>query len=455
MYEVKFTNERNQTEYSIKQEWLSLYVWPRPVVIWSDVDHVYKINTVSEGVYGNILWWQQNDVESDNVTIIAWEKNTVLGWNEDATILWWIENEIKEWEWSRTAILVWWYKNHIYSSKGWTTIIWWNENDIKNNASDVTILWWSNNEVGWNNVIVWWRDVKVADNQQDIFVFNNDSERDVNISSVDSSSSDTFYIYSKWGLWINTEASTNGVEAKWWISLGTIDITNKICNDKTLWLIWMWEWCLVWCTEKSRELGWWELINPTEKDKEECEKNNKCIDTSVPYEDTILEVDGSCNNWLVDEESLDPERSTICGNPSLYKNIVFETTLIDSAYKEDWGESWIKCPQAGWDQRLINNQCVYQCNEWYHLLKDETNKVGGRSWKIWCYKDCMLDWVPVKHNETIDWYNVREVTCSNNEYVFPFISFRQIIYLDNRLPNWKSPETCGNYEDIIKSYWYV
>ncbi|MBR7037270.1 hypothetical protein IKI14_05520 [bacterium] len=37
-----------------------------------------------------------------------------------------------------------------------------------------------------------------------------------------------------------------------------------------------------------------------------------------------------------------------------------------------------------------------------------------------CYKDCELPWgETIKHNETRIAYNIEDVTCSNDVYVFP------------------------------------
>ena len=62
-------------------------------------------NRVVGDVYSNILWWDDNEVSSNNLTIVGWKNNTVAGWNDNSTVLWWSGNKIK---WSNSqSVLLW------------------------------------------------------------------------------------------------------------------------------------------------------------------------------------------------------------------------------------------------------------------------------------------------------------------------------------------------------------
>jgi hypothetical protein len=185
-----------------------------------------------------------------------------------------------------------------------------------------------------------------------------------------------------------------------------------------------------------------------EKCRAECAKpgNEKCIDTSVPQEERVENKEWLCTEWVVNTY-----QSVQCWGDGIEKsfyNVVFETTLIDSAKTVDWNNSWIKCPADWWNQNLINNKCVFQCIEGTHLRVNENEFTATdgkviKEWEIWCFRDCKLDWEPIEHNQTIYGYNVREVTCSNHNYIFPE-QFNLGNNLFTKLVGGISPETCGN-----------
>jgi hypothetical protein len=62
-----------------------LHVSPSNVIITSDTSN----NEVTDGVYWNILWGNNNKIKSNNVTLIAWEGIDVSAWNNNATVLLW------------------------------------------------------------------------------------------------------------------------------------------------------------------------------------------------------------------------------------------------------------------------------------------------------------------------------------------------------------------------------
>jgi hypothetical protein len=81
-----------------------------------------------------------------------------------------------------------------------------------------------------------------------------------------------------------------------------------------------------------------------------------------------------------------------------YKNVVFETYLIDSEEE---------CPSNA------HNQCAYRCNSNAHLTGDVTGKKDGVTM---CFKDCKLPWdstISKKHNETIIGYDNVNAYCTS------------------------------------------
>jgi hypothetical protein len=233
VYNVSFISEvdNSQDLLNIYKSGSNLYITPNNVVVNPEyAGTISRSNRVEWGVYWHVLWWNNNRVYSENVTVIAWEGNTVNSQNANVTILWWKQNVLNAGSGSRTAILVWWYKNGVYNSNEWVNIIWWTGNVISGSASNITILWWNDNTVEWVNAIVWWSKVTVPSGVNDVFVFSEMWWAGLNIDTSDSSGA--FYLDVVHWLWINAVVNdtTNWVEAWWAVWFGEIDIDNNVCG---------------------------------------------------------------------------------------------------------------------------------------------------------------------------------------------------------------------------------
>ena len=213
VYNVSLLSETDNSKdlFDIYKSGSNLYITPNNVVVnlAGMVGEITRSNKVESGVYGHVLWWNNNRGSSKNVTVIAWESNNINTGNADVTILWWQQNEINEGNGSRTAILVWWYHNRVNNSNEWVNIIWWKDNVIRGDASNVTILWGRENTVEWVDAIVWWSKVTVPSGVEDVFVFS-----EAWWAGLTSNSSGAFYLDLVYGLWINVaNNTTNWVEA--------------------------------------------------------------------------------------------------------------------------------------------------------------------------------------------------------------------------------------------------
>jgi hypothetical protein len=246
---------------------------PSPVYNKVQANNRIESNDYPGEVYSNILWWNDIKVYSDNITIIAWESNTVNPNNADATVLWWKENILSEGNWSRTAILVWWHINHINSSNGWVGIIWWRNNNVEWSATDVVILWWEGNMIEWNSVIVWWSKVNVSSAVSDVFAFS-DGGKSLNITSAQEWSQ-AFYLEVSNGVWINADSSTNWIDAWWAVEFGVVNLDENDykCNSNNYGLQWTYNGCLMWCTKEG-----WELLDASENCKKLCDRSDVWCD---------------------------------------------------------------------------------------------------------------------------------------------------------------------------------
>ena len=200
----------------------SLYITPNPVIVnTDDGGGFYTENKVKEGVYGHVLWWINNEVRSQNITLIAW-KHIVVEDNDNATLLWWDNNTF--WSgWRTPMVVVWWSENTIWYDHDGVALIWWKDNHIRDNVSNSFILWWENNIIqdDRNNVIVWWKNVTV--DEDDVFVYSN-SDTEFNPDT-----SNAFYLNVENGVGINTAPSNRGLAVKGAVNLGEINITEKLC----------------------------------------------------------------------------------------------------------------------------------------------------------------------------------------------------------------------------------
>ena len=430
LYELQFTDPETLwwepvNELHVKNG--SLYLTPNQV-IFNETGVDWDDNVVDTGKYINVLWWEWNIVDADGVAIIAWYKNIVDDDSANSSVLWWDENELGWFDDENRApsVMAWWKNNKIIKNSG-DVIIWWENNQISG-SSNSFILWWEGNEVDWwSNVIVWWKNVKVS-GVDNVFAFS-DTESDF-----EPESSNAFYL--DLTNWVGISADST----RRWVSVsGTVWFWDVViagsrripCDENNIWLEWSWDWCLVWCTEVSMNEWKWELLDRWSLCEDKCARNSKCLYTPVDTGlDERLDYSGACITDHIYIENA--TRCTTWENES-YKNVAFEGVLID---REE------PCPTTG------NNKCVFRCDPGFHLTWD----IAWWSSEVMCYRDCELPWdhtKKIKHNETVTGYNIEDVYCSNDEYVFPY-------QLTPKVANAKSPETCGNFnhkKTLICNWW--
>ena len=341
-------------------------------------------NSVNNDVYWNILWWDHNEIKSDNVTIVAWSGNIISENNENSTILWWKNNKvegIRELGAETPSVIIWWINNLINNVQNWVVILWWNWNENSDDKS--FILWWAGNKINNENVIVWWINNTIG--QENIFSFSNKN-------TFDPTKNRTFYLYLIWWLWINTR-SNKWVASKWAISFGEINIDNLECTGNIHWLQWSMSWCLVWCTG-----SWWDLMDFSDYCISKCNEHSSCN-----FQKNEKNINGAISSCA---DNVNTYQATLCpGNLNAYKNSIFQSKLVN--YNE--------CPSNR------ENKCVYQCDNWTKLLEDHTWK---HDWETRCFKSCKLpptyneNWNPeiVEHNGTAKWYTQNYAQCDSNGF---------------------------------------
>ncbi len=404
----------------------NFYITPNPVILSG--------NTVDAGLYSHVLWWERNEVYSKNITLIAWWNNIINDGNENASILWWDGNQVRNGDWI-PAILVWWENNIMKTWHSGNALIWWKGNSIEGWSNDF-ILWWEDNVIDLysENVILWWKKIHIED-KNNIFVYSNSNYY------LYPQSQNAFYLNMLSGVWINTGSSWIGwLSVGGAVSFGDVNISLP-CVGGNLWVKWTYSGCLVWCTEKWKDNWWkWEMLDLWDKCAHLCTGDHiLCGETVVEDErdNTLAE----CTTWVV---NTDNAHLCMSGLLESYRWVVFESSLIDS---DD------ECPNG-------ENICVYKCIEGFHLTWDKA------TWKIGCYRNCDSPWGwTIRHNETVVAYNTGNVACSNDIYVFPRdteminqgqplmtplytivdITKNGIKY-EKRAKNWKSYESCGNYD---------
>lgn len=428
LYGLEFSDPNILWEDSLDKLYMeenSLYLSPSAVMV--------ENNTGDSDKYVNMLWWESNEVYANNITIIAWYNNIIEEWNDNSSILWWESNVITWNSQKIPAVMVWWKLNKIVDNDG-DVILWGSENVIINSSNSI-VLWWEHNEIeSGKNVVIWWAKVKV-NGVENIFVFS-DSDSDFQPES-----SDAFYLNLANGVWLSTNSEKKWVSISGAIWFGNIDIENVHCTDENIWVELARNGCLVWCTEESKNAWKWELLDRWSLCEESC-NNDYCMYKVYTGLQEVPDYTGFCLTEHIDISNA--TRCTTWENES-YENVVFEGTLID--YETE-------CPITG------NNKCVYRCNPETHLTWDTVWWTNA----VMCYKDCELPWdhtKKIRHNETVIWYNIENVKCSNDIYVFPLeteiINKPVNIYsvrnktvngtiYKNRDKNGKSAETCGNYD---------
>ena len=398
LYWLQFSDRNRLWDEFVNQFFMkdkTLYLSPNQVKVKSN-DSSFRDNTVDTWKYINVLWWENSKIKSDNITLIAWNWNTVVEWNDNASILGWEENKIKETSSWAPAVIAWWRENKIENNNS-NVVIWWNYNNITN-AENSVILWWETNTVnGGKNIIVWWSNVEV-NGVDNVFVYSDSSTK------FNPKSSNAFYLNLSDWVGINADAAKGWLSVSGAVGFGEIDIDSKTCNEDNIWVIWSWDGCLVWCTKASSP-GTWELLDRWSICEDKCEKNSKCMFTPTENFRTGADYTAFCTGVVSTKHA---DRCTTWENQS-YENVVFETVIID--VNEE-------CPVSG------HNKCVYRCNPGTTLTWGE------------CHQNCTLIWddeVIVPHGYHIGAYNATEAYCAKDT--------------DSNFP-----DTCGKHRHEIVCY---
>ncbi len=446
LYEMKFVDPSDLTETvnTISIQDKNLYIWPSSLVVnpisGNDIDR--SVNVVKTWVYSHILWWRNNKVNAENITLVAWSGNEIpSSINDNPAILWWEWNKFDTssiWPGSTSEpiVSIWWQNNTLNSETDfWEIFIWWSGNVAYRGA---TMLWWQNNLVNqWiSSVIVWWRNVITYGNIENIFVYSN-SDDDFNPKS-----SNAFYLNMEKWVWINTTWDFKWLSVEGAVRLQDIHGSIESCEESNLWVMISYRWCILWCTEAWANVRKWELLDGWANCKDLFENNSHVIieaNTTSEESEEIekFEYRAQCAN------NINTSHTVLCSLRDTnvrYYNVVFESVLIDSD---------IPCPV--WRE----NQCIYKCEPGFHLTW------SVESGNLQCYRDCPLPWEPtkkIKHNETTVRYNLNQVECSNDTYVFPrwseiinkphrsYTIDSSNIEFPNRVLNWISPETCTSHD---------
>ena len=358
---------------------------------------INELRSERNGVYlwiSNILGWDNIKIwKSDNITVIWWEwlfgnNKVVEDYNDNATFFWWSENSILGGMSSDTpTVLLWWMKNKVEPEHDANTIVWWSSNTIYQGAKNVNILWWTRILIDWDDVVAGWQ--LINGDVSDSFVFNDGD------SAVDLAGSGMFFLWVTNGVWFGTWtkerhqwAISNGAVKLW-----SIDIQGVECTSENVWVMWLWNGCMVWCTSGSAIRSKWEMLGYWSLCEQICKNSDKCIAQAL---DTLPnEYVSFCITW-----SVDIANTTMCTGSrlDLYHNVVFEAHLIDS--DEECSDELI-------------NQCVFRCKDQTHLTWDQTWKMG---WDTKCFNDCPLPWSGSQyreHNAMITGYSLTGVNCSD------------------------------------------
>ncbi len=369
LYKMEFSNPENlygengEPVDNFYMEDNILYVSPSMVRV-KDADNTWA---------HSFLWWKWNDVKSDNVTMLAWYKNIVNFWNDNASVLWWSGNKVV-WNSSQVPVVIaWWRGNQILDNNKWNAILWWDKNKIQHSVDSV-ILWWESNEITGNNVIIWWKKVKILKNN--IFAFSNEN------SEFRPESEKTFYLNLTNWVWINADSEKSGMAvwgAVWFWSVGW-----ETCDGDNIWVEWILNLngygCLVWCTKASRNnSNKWELLDRWENCENACKSNsNICMSPSEDSLDENQNYTGYCSQNI-------PDWSIRCTTWEWesYTNVVFQTLKV---------ESQSDCENVG------DNKCAYYCAEGDCEIPDVP-------------EDCP-SWFHVEDWECVS--NMKKVPCNKN-----------------------------------------
>ena len=333
-------------------------------------------NTNTAEWFSQILWWSNNTVNSDNVTIIGWQWLTVWEGNDNVTILWWSGNVISSSDSSNVpSVIVWWSSNVIGSNSEWAVIIGWSENVIGSDVANSQILWWSGNTVNADNTIVAWSWVTVNPGVGNSFIFSAGG-------NFSPSTSWAFYFNAPEWVWLNANARSWWISSFGSVSFGNIDINVYSCTVDNIWLQWVSNDCLVWCTQGSYASGWkWDLLEGSSRCIKWCDGNDKCLNTAkFEWEHIPAYCTGNVMSW-----------SEPCFSAEATSWILEK--FWDTLFAIDF--VWT-CPT---DQNQLANPCTYQCPE-NAILVD---------WE--CKASCTMDWQTFKHGDTIRLYEWNSYTC--------------------------------------------
>ena len=451
LYWMKFVDPSDfavtVNEMSIQES--GLYIWPNSIVVnpatGDNIDR--SVNKVKTWVYSHILWWRNNKIYSENITLIAGSGNVANALVNNASILWWEGNELTPWYEATpepySIVSIWWQNNKLNTNAEniWAVFLWWSGNSV-NRKARAFIVWWENNKVigfsfgSTTNTewwIVWGKNVTLSGINH-VFVYSNSDE------TFEPQTSNAFYLNMEKWVWINTTWESKALFVEGAVNLSDFQLWTESCTGANLWVVASYRWCMIWCTEAWIDGGWqWELLDEWPYCKEILKNDSYILhdasdgDEEIVHDEYLAQCAGDVNTW----------HATLCSMRDTnvrYYNVIFETTLIDS---DD------PCPTSR------ENQCVYKCDIDFHLTW------SIESGNLQCYRDCPLPWDPtrkIKHNETVVRYNYSTVECSNDTYVFPrwteiinkpdrgyLIDTSNTLY-PNRVRNGKSPETCTSHD---------
>lgn len=108
-------------------------------------------------------------LETNNFILTqTWENENKILQSSGSSILWWIKNEITNWEYD---VVLAWSWNKIYNSK-FSAILWWESNELSDSDSS-EILGWKGNNLKWvASVIPWWLNNTISGDYS-VVVWNN------------------------------------------------------------------------------------------------------------------------------------------------------------------------------------------------------------------------------------------------------------------------------------------
>ena len=366
--------------------------------LWNPI--LWNTNTLSAS--WNILWWKNVSLSSKNVSVLWWEWVTVSSGNDNSSVWWWKVLKLFTREWNVPSVLIGWGENEIWANHDGNVIVGWEKNTLSGGVVEGMILWWKDNTVSSSTgVVVAWSNVKV-ENLENVFVF---SDGDWNFVPT---ASGAFYLNVREWVGVNMDSKWEWISSKGSVGLWDVNINTLSCDSDNLGLQWVWDGCLVWCTQESIN-AWskWSLLNKSESCKTKCDTNDKCryepdLPDVVPYSWKCVSLEGG--QWFSSDGKKIIEwnktRAVLCESRDPYATwgSTYETLVIDV---DD------TCPALNNN----SNQCIYKCSEWYHL-KPVT--IGGKTVKK-CMQDCKVPWSTdmKEHDDTITAYQSSSVTCTS------------------------------------------